>query len=97
MTTRPRIAKIDIAGVALRLEVVREITGLNRDMFARSFGLDPSSYTKIASTTKPLKAEYAFAISEQWGVSMDFIYRGDLSKMPDDMRAKVMAALNKAD
>ena len=94
MTERDRIPKIDMDGVAARVEAVRYLSKLTKDAFARSFGLDPSSYTKVVKSTKPLKSEYAFAISERWGVSMDFIYRGDLSKMAEDTRAIILAALN---
>lgn len=95
MSNRPALPQIDLEGVAARLEALRATTGLSRDAFSTSFGLDPSSYTKIANAKgKPLKSEFAFAISQIWGVTMDYLYRGDLSKIEDALRAKIMAALN---
>ena len=94
MIGSPRIPQIDLLGVASRVEAVRQVAALNRELFARSFGLDPSSYTKIIKGEKPLKSEHAFAIAEQWGVSMDFLYRGDLSQLGANMRASVIDALN---
>jgi hypothetical protein len=105
MTTRTTFPKIDMAGVAFRLEALRATTGLTKDAFAKASGIDPSSYTKVTNNleigkedkTKPLKSEHAFAISERWGVTMDFIYRGDLSKIDDALRAKIIANLSNFD
>lgn len=106
MKSRIQFPKIDMAGVAFRLEALRSTTGLTKDAFARAAGIDPSSYTKVTNhsdteksdkTTKSLKSEHAFAIAERWGVTMDFIYRGDLSKIDDALRAKIMASLNNRD
>lgn len=86
--------KIDMKNLANRLEALRKALGVdNKGDFSDSFGLDASSYSKILNGKKPLKSEYGFAISETWGVSMDFIYRGDMSKMAEDLRRKVMANL----
>ncbi|MEL5877682.1 helix-turn-helix transcriptional regulator [Cereibacter sphaeroides] len=88
-----RLPKIDQAGVARRLEALRDALGLDKGEFAQSFGLDPSSYSKVLQGKKPLKSEYGHAIAEGWGVSMDFIYRGDMSRIDDTLRAKVMQNL----
>lgn len=107
MSKKPPVPQIDMAGVAARLEALRKSLSLSNEAFSLSFGLDPSSYTKVINNLgkkpdlktppKPLKSEYAFALSERWGVTMDFIYRGDLSKMDDTLRNKVIAALNAPD
>lgn len=88
--------KIDMANLAARLEALRKAMGLQKGEFSGSFGLDASSYSKVLSGTKPLKSEYGFIIAERWGVTMDFIYRGDLSKMPEDLRSKIMTNLTDA-
>lgn len=101
MKSPEKFPQIDMAGVAFRLEAIRSTTGLSKDAFARSFGLDPSSYTKMTNNlepgkedkTKPLKSEHAFALAARWGVTMDFIYRGDLTKIEDTLRDKIIAAL----
>jgi len=93
MNSVGRLPKIDQPGVAARLEAIRLAVGLDKGVFAQSFGLDPSSYSKVINSTKPLKSEYGFAISERWGVPMDFIYRGDLSRIPEDFRNKIMTHL----
>ncbi|WP_225027685.1 helix-turn-helix domain-containing protein [Xinfangfangia pollutisoli] len=105
MKSRGTLPQIDMHGVAFRLEALRSTTGLTKDAFAKSAGIDPSSYTKVTNylepgkedRTKILKSEHAFAISERWGVTMDFIYRGDLSKISDALRTKIIATLNSGD
>lgn len=85
---------IDAPGVAKRVEALRSFLNLGKGEFAQSFGLDPSSYSKVIDAKKPLKLDYGYSISMRWGVTMDYIYRGDLSKMDDPMRASIMASLN---
>ncbi|MFD2855387.1 helix-turn-helix domain-containing protein [Seohaeicola zhoushanensis] len=66
-----------------RLRIVREALGLSSGDFARSVGIDPSSYSKIESGNKPLKMDMGFAIAEAYGVTMDYLYRGRLTDLPD--------------
>jgi transcriptional regulator with XRE-family HTH domain len=68
--------------VGERLAALREFHGKTKAEFADSVGIDRSSYTKIENGTKPLKADMAFDIAENWGVSMDFLYRGRLTELP---------------
>lgn len=74
---------IDLEGVGERLELVREALDLEKGEFAASFDVDPSSYSKIIQGKKPLKAEMAFEISERWGITMDYLYRGRLIGLPE--------------
>lgn len=104
MKTDTKFPSIDMAGVADRLEALRRAHSLSKDAFAKSFGVDPSSYTKMTNNrdpsrarTKPLKSEHAYVISERWGVTMDFIYRGDLSRIDESLRSKIITALTQAD
>lgn len=91
------LPKIDQNGVGARLDALRLALDLPKGEFASSFGLDPSSYAKIISGDKPLKSEHAFAISERWGVSMDFLYRGRFLEMPADLRLSILSFLNSQD
>lgn len=89
--------RIDMAGVGRRLEALRLALDLSRKDFASSFGLDPSSYTKTADGEKQLRSEAAFAIAERWDVSMDYIFRGRLIGLPEDLRDAILSNLNGAD
>jgi len=94
MKNAAKLPQIDLKGVGSRLDALREALDLPRGEFATTFGVDPSSYTKIANGTKPLKSEHAYAISERWGVSMDFLYRGRLADLPAELRESILKALN---
>lgn len=84
--------KIDLENVGHRLEELRLALDLPKGEFARSFGEDPSSYSKIIRGQKPLLADKAFAISETWGATMDYIYRGRLIGLPDELTQKLRKA-----
>ena len=94
MTKSSSIPKFSWQDVALRLEALRKSVNIDKGDFALSCGLDPSSYSKILSATKPLKSEHAYAIAQQWGVTMDFLYSGDLSRIDDRLRSTIISHLN---
>ena len=97
MTNRTNIPRIDLDGVAFRLEALRTALNLEKADFAVSGGIDPSSYSKMLNRTKPLKSDHAFALATTWGVTMDFFYRGDLSRIEEPLRTKIRIALNGVD
>ena len=94
--TSAGLPKVDSAGVALRIEALREALGMEKGAFALSFGCDPSSYSKILTGSKPLKLEMGYALAVRWDVTMDFIYRGSLDKLPDRYAAAVIDHLTGA-
>lgn len=87
------IPKLDLQGVARRLDAVRIATGLDKGVFADTIGIDRSSYSKIIQGEKPLKAEMAYAVSVRWGVSMDYLYKGALDQIPSALSASIIANL----
>jgi len=70
------------AEIAQRLEAIRLAHEFPKREFAQAIGLDPSSYSKVLSGTKPLKAEYALLAAERFNVPMDYIYRGKTADVP---------------
>ena len=76
---------MDLKGTAARLIEARIALGLSKSDFADSVGIDRSSYTKIEKGEKPLKADMGYEIAERWGVTMDFLYRGRLSDLPENL------------
>lgn len=79
--------------VGKRLRALRLSLGMEGKDFAEVIDVDPSSYSKIENGKKPLRSGMAFRAAERFGVSMDFIYRGDLSRMPADQRAAILSHL----
>lgn len=80
--------------VGRRLEALRNHHGLTRAEFSKTVGIDATSYGKIEKGLKPLKADMAFRISERWGVSMDYLYRGRLTELPAKLADSLMSDLN---
>jgi transcriptional regulator with XRE-family HTH domain len=94
MKSRDKLPRIDMQSVGLRLEAMRHALNLSRHDFAVSFGLDPSSYTKTVGGEKQLRSEAAYVIAERWGVSMDYIFRGRLTDLPEHLRESILKHLN---
>ncbi len=79
--------------VGARLKSLREYRQKNQKEFAEAVDIDPTSYGRIEKGLKPLKADMAYRIAERWGVSMDFLYRGRLTELPDDLANQLMKRL----
>lgn len=79
--------------VAERLEALREAIPMPKGEFADSIEIDRSSYSKIIRAEKPLKIEMGFVISERWGVTLDYLYRGSLFNLPDKYAKAIIESL----
>ena len=97
MKTRSSLPKIDQPGVGHRLDALRKALGLQKGDFANTFGLDPSSYSKVIKGAKPLTSDYAYIIAQRWGAPMDYLYKGDMSRIDEALRAKIMENLKSPD
>jgi len=73
---------MDKESVAFRLEAIRISYDLPKKEFAQAIGLDPSSYSKVLTGAKVLKAEYALSACQEFNVTMDYIYRGIEADVP---------------
>ena len=90
-------ARLDLDAIAFRLRVVREAFGMNSGDFAQSIGVDASSYSKIEAGKKPLKMEMGYSVAEAYGVSMDYLYRGRLTDLPERIAAQHRQSLKNQD
>ncbi|WP_394207266.1 helix-turn-helix domain-containing protein [Paracoccus litorisediminis] len=84
------------AKVGPRVCAVREALGLSKAEFADSIEFDRSSLTKVERGTMGLDIAIGEKISAIYGVGLDFIYRGDLSDLPSDLRPEVLTHLANA-
>jgi len=83
--------------VGRRLAALREYHEMIPAHFADSVSIDRTSYGRIERGEKPLKAEMAYRIAERYGVSMDFLYRGRLTELPDNLADALTKNLTKGD
>jgi DNA-binding XRE family transcriptional regulator len=83
----PRESRPDRVGP--RITAMRETLGLSKAQFADSVSLDRSSLTKIEKGEAGLDIATGVTISELYGFGLDFIYRGDLSDVPQSHRPQL--------
>ena len=79
--------------VGPRVSALRETLGLSKAQFADSVGVDRSSLTKIERGEAGLDIAVGERIAVLYGYGLDFIYRGDLSDVPQDSRPQLMVNL----
>lgn len=81
------------AKVGPRIEAVREALEMPKAEFADSLEYDRSSLTKVEKGKMGLDIAVGERISAIYGIGLDYIYRGDLSDLPADLRPKVVQEL----
>lgn len=86
---------MDLDQVGRRLDVLRAATGLEKGAFADTVEIDRSSYSKIIQGEKPLRIEMGYRVSERWDVSLDYLYRGKLDKLPPSLSKSIIDSLTK--
>ena len=79
--------------VGPRVTAIRETLGLSKAQFADTIGVDRSSLTKIEKGEAGLDIAVGERIAGLFGYGLDFIYRDDLSDVPQDARPQLMVNL----
>ena len=79
--------------VGPRVSALRETLKLSKAQFADSIGLDRSSLTKIENGAAGLDIATGEVVAALYGFGLDFIYRGDLSDVPLNLRPSLMVNL----
>jgi DNA-binding XRE family transcriptional regulator len=73
-----------------RLEALRKELGIKtQDAFAEKLGIDKSTYSLIKNGRRNLSFETACVARQQWGVSIDWLFFGDLQKSAIQMMARI--------
>jgi transcriptional regulator with XRE-family HTH domain len=71
------------ADVGRRLRLSRRALGdLDQQEFGEEAGLSQSRYNKFETGSRPLTLEAAMKLCERWGLTLDWLYRGDPSGLP---------------
>lgn len=68
--------------VAARLKRVREITGLSKREFAERAGLSEQAYGPFENGVRDLSLTAAKRLRATYGVSLEFIYFGNIADLP---------------
>lgn len=79
--------------VGPRITAMRETLSLSSAELADAIGLDRSTLSKIERGKAGLTIAHGEAIADKFGFGLDFIYRGDLSDVPDKYRSRLMVEM----
>lgn len=79
--------------VGPRVTALRETLNMSKAQLADSIGLDRSTLTKVEKGEMGLDIARGEAIAVLYGFGLDFIYRGDVSDVPDRHRARLLVEL----
>lgn len=78
-----------------RLEALREAVGLEfRRDFADTFETSEPVYSKIVSGQRALTVERALRVGKRYGVTLDYVYTGNLAGVPEAYREQVSSFLS---
>lgn len=68
--------------IGKRLKAIREITKLSQKDFAARAGIRDTTYNQYERGVSQPKVEYAYALCDTYGLTLDWIYNGDPSGLP---------------
>lgn len=83
--------------VGHRITAIRQTLGMTKAELAQSIGLDPSTLTKVEKGKAGLDIAMGAIIATQYGYGLDFIYLGDLSDVPLELRPRLVQNLRIAE
>jgi transcriptional regulator with XRE-family HTH domain len=71
-----------VESVARRLEQTRLALEVGQSEFAKRAGLAQNTYNQFERGKRRLSLEAAHALCDEYRLTLDWLYRGDLSSMP---------------
>lgn len=87
----------DLEKLAARLRLTREAFGLNQKAFAERAGLQGNTYTQYETAINKPSLDAACDIADAYGLTLDWIYRGDASALPMKLGDSLRALLKTRD
>ncbi len=75
-------AETALAQIARRLELARRAHGLSQTEFAAGAGIKQNAYNQYEQGRKRPNVDNAMALCDAYGLTLDWIYRGDPSSLP---------------
>ncbi len=75
--------------VGERLIKARLALGKSQAAMARSIGISAQRLSNYETGFRPLDTEVAVAIADKYGVTLDYVYRGDVGTLPVKLAEKI--------
>lgn len=86
-------APTSVDSISERLELTREALGLSQAEFARRVGITEQAYTNYKRGARRISHDQAEKLCRAIGVSLDWIYRGDMQSLRLDLATKIQEIL----
>lgn len=77
--------------IGARLRAAREALGLTQAEFYRRAGIAQNAYSQYESGKRLLTLNQAIKLRDAFGLSLDWLFQGDLAAMPHALAAKLAA------
>ena len=77
--------------VGARLELSRQAVGLDQRTFARNAGIKSSTYNQYETGKNMPQIAAAHALCDSYRLSLDWIYRGEMSGLPQQVHSAIAA------
>lgn len=78
--------------VADRLKATREATGLSAAELCKRLDIKANRWSQYENGERLVTLPVAVALCDEFGLSLDWIYRGNPSQLPHDLRLKIRRA-----
>jgi DNA-binding XRE family transcriptional regulator len=78
--------------LARRLKLTREALELSAAEVCKRIDCAPNRWSQYEGGQRPITIAVAIAMCEEFGLSLDWIYRGDPQRLPHDLRLKMRQA-----
>ena len=89
MTKAQLPPKASRKATALRVKITRQALELRQVDICNATGITPSQYSNYEAGVSRPNIEDAIRYSETFGISLDWIYKGDPAKLPLDVGDRV--------
>lgn len=86
--------EMDPERVGRRVTAMREAMAIQKSAFADSIGLDRSALSRIEQGKEGLGIAKATRIADLYGFGLNYLYRGDLSDVPPEIRSRLLNELH---
>jgi transcriptional regulator with XRE-family HTH domain len=81
-----------LKALARRLELTREALDLNAAQLCKRIGIKENRWSQYESGERRITLEVAEALCDEFGLSLDWIYRGKPDQLPHALRLKIRLA-----
>ncbi len=82
--------------VGERIRITRLAIGITQRAFAHPLGITREAQTQYESGSRHPKGEHAVGMCDAWGLTMDWLFRGDISGLQPGLAAKINKNIHKA-